>query len=146
MVRIILGILLAPWLYVLVWMLPLLGQSAFHKWVVINASFAYLVFLVLSGVAHIVLTQLSKTSIYSYCTVMFMVAALLDFTLSVSMLSYFESNFYAHTQVVENGSITAAGYLLQIRESVIHGGISSAAMAIFWLVAIWKPKNKPVQT
>jgi hypothetical protein len=145
MVRILAGILLAPWLYVLVWTLPLLGHTAFHKWVVVNIFLAYLVFLVLAGIAHIVLGRLNKTSIYSYCAVMFSVAALLDFTLSVLLLSGFTSNYYSQTQVVENGMITASGYLLQIRESLIHGVISSGVMAIFWLVALWKPRYKKVQ-
>lgn len=144
MVRILFGILLAPWLYVLVWTLPLIEHTAFHKWVTVNIILAYLVFFVLASIAHVALTLLNKTSIYSYCAVMFWVAALLDFTLSVLLLSGFDSNYYSHTQVVENGMITASGYLLQIKESLLHGVISSSAMAVFWLVALWKPRHKKV--
>ena len=136
------GILLAPWLYVIVWTLPLLWHAAFHKWVMVNIFLGYLVFLVLAGIAHIVLGRLNKTSIYSYCVVMFSVAALIDFTLSVLLLSGFTSNYYSQTQVVENGMITVSGYLLQIRELLLHGLISSGVMAIFWLVALWKPMRK----
>jgi len=140
------GILLAPWLYVIVWTMPLLNHSAFHKWVVINVVFAYLAFLVLASIAHVVLSRLNSTSIWSYCLVMFLVAASLDFALSVWSLSGYYSNYYSQTQVVENGAITAAGYFLQIKEALIHGVISSGAMAIFWLAAIWQPNRRMAKT
>jgi hypothetical protein len=145
MIRILVGILFAPWLYVIVWTLPMLDHSAFHKWVVINTFFAYLVFLVLAGVAHLMLRRLNRSSLWSYCVVMFIVAAFLDFVLSIWSLTGFSSNYYSQTQVVENGAITVAGYLLQIREALVHGLLSSGVMAIFWLAAIWNPNSKTAQ-
>jgi len=141
-IRIVLGVLLAPLLYVVVWTLPVLEHSAFHKWVVINTFFAYLVFLILAGLCHLVLKKLNATKIWSYCAVMFVVALALDLVLSIWSLSGYTSYYYSQTQVVENGSITSAGYMLQVKEALTNGVVSSGVMAIFWLVAIFNPRGK----
>ena len=145
MIRLLIGTLIAPWLFVLVWTLPMLDHSAFHQWAIINIFLAYLAFLVSAGMTHLVLRSFNRSSILSYCFVIFTVAVFLHLIISLWSLSGYSSNYYAQTQVVENGSITVAGYLLQIREAVIHGLVSAAAMAIFWLAAIWTPNSKPVQ-
>lgn len=139
-IRILVGALIAPWLYIIVWTMPVLEHSAFHKWVVINTFFAYTVFLIFAGISHIALKKLNATKLWSYCVVMFVVAVTLDLVMSIWSLSGYESNYYSQTQVVENGSITAAGYLLQIKEALINGAISSGAMAIFWFISIFSPK------
>lgn len=141
MVRIFLGILLAPLLYIIVWTLPLLEHTAFSKWIVINTFFAYLVFLILAGISHLVLKRFNATKVWSYILVMFVVAVCSDLILSIWSLSGFQSYYYAQTQVVENGSITAAGYVLQIEEALINGFVSSGVMALFWLVAVFNPKG-----
>lgn len=140
--RIVLGTLVAPWLYIVVWTLPVLDHSAFHKWVVINTFFAYVVFLVFAGLSHLALRKLGATKLWSYCAVMFVVALVLDLVLSLWSLSGYESNYYSQTQVVEYGSITGAGYLLQVKEALTNGVVSCGAMAIFWFVSIFKPATK----
>lgn len=141
-IRIVLGIILAPCLYIVVWTLPVLEHSALHKWIIINTFFAYLVFLILAGLSHVVLKKLNATKIWSYCAVMFCVAATLDLVLSFWSLSGYTSNYYAQTQVVENGLITAAGYMLQVKEALINGVVSSGVMAIFWFVAVYSPRRE----
>lgn len=140
-IRIILGVVIAPWLYIVVWTLPVLEHSAFHKWVVINTFFAYIVFLVLAGMSHLLLAKFRATKIWSYCAIMFVVAFSMDVLLSLWSLSGFTSNYYAQTQVVEDGSITAAGYILQIQEALINGVVSAGVMAIFWFAAIYNSKG-----
>ncbi|MGY0627562.1 MAG: hypothetical protein ACW7DS_17775 [Paraglaciecola chathamensis] len=139
-IRILAGTLIAPWLYIIVWTMPVLDHSAFHKWVVINTFFAYIVFLIFAGISHFALKKLNATKLWSYCVVMFFVAVSLDLVLSIWSLSGYESNYYSQTQVVESGSITKAGYLLQVKEALINGAISSGTMAIFWFISIFSPK------
>jgi hypothetical protein len=139
--RVILGTLIAPWAYVVVWTLPVLEHSAFHEWVVINTLMAYFVFIVLAGLSHLALVRLKATKIWSYCLVMFGVAVSVDFLLSLWTLSGYTSLYYAQTQVVENHEITKAGYLLQIQEALIHGAVSAFAMTLFWLVAVFNPRG-----
>jgi hypothetical protein len=139
--RVISGALIAPWVYVVVWTLPVLEHSAFHKWVVINTFMAYFAFMVLAGMSHLVLVRLKATKIWSYCLVMFGVAVSVDLLLSLWSLSGYTSFYYAQTQVVENHEITKAGYLLQIQEALIHGAVSAFAMALFWLVAVFNPRG-----
>ena len=140
--RIVLGALVAPWIYIVAWTIPVLGHSAFHKWVVINTALAYVIFMLLAGISHFALVRLGATKIWSYCIVMFTVALSIDFILSLWSLSWYTSLYYAQTQVVENHSITSAGYMLQIKEALIHGVISASAMAVFWFVAIFKSQGK----
>lgn len=139
--RVILGVLIAPWVYVIVWTLPVLEHSAFHKWVVINTLMAYFVFMVLAGMSHLALARLKATKIWSYCFVMFGVAVAVDLLLSLWSLSGYASFYYAQTQVVENNEITKAGYLLQLQEALIHGVVSAFAMGLFWLVAVFNPRG-----
>ena len=141
-IRIVFGVLIAPWLYIVVWTLPVLEHSAFHKWVVINTFFAYVVFLVFAGLSHLALKKLNATKLWSYCAIMFVVAVALDLGLSLWSLSGYTSNYYSQTQVVEHGSITSAGYLLQVKEALLNGIVSSGVMAIFWFVSIFKPSSK----
>ena len=146
LIRILCGVIIAPWLYILVWTLPVLEHSAFHRWIVINTFFAYLVFLVLAGISHLVLVKLKTTKIWSYCIVMFGVAVTLDLVLSLWSLSGYTSFFYSQTQVVDNGSITLAGYLLQFKEAFINGVISAGVMAIFWFIALYNSNSKVQNT
>jgi len=141
-IRIILGVLIAPWLYIVVWTLPALEHSAFHRWVAINTFFAYLVFLVFAGISHLALKKLNSAKLWSYCSVMFVVAVALDLVLSLWSLSGYTSNYYSQTQVVEHGSITTAGYLLQVKEALINGIVSAGVMAIFWFISIFKPSSR----
>ena len=144
MIRIMLGVILAPFLYIIIWTLPVLDHSAFHKWVVINTFFAYVVFFLLAGLSYLTLKKLKAKGIWSYCGVMLVVAVTLDLVFSLWSLRGYTSNYYSQTQVVENGSITLAGYLLQIKEALINGVVSSGVMAIFWFVAVFKPQAETV--
>lgn len=64
------------------------------------------------------------------------------YVLSVWALSGYSSYYHSQAQFVENGAITAAGYVLQIKEALINGAVSSGVMAIFWFIAIFKPNSK----
>lgn len=139
--RVISGALIAPWVYIVAWTLPVLEHSAFHNWVVINTFIAYIAFMVLAGISHFVLARLKATRIWSYCLVMFGVAVSVDLLLSLWSLSSYTSFYYAQTQVVENYEITKAGYLLQFQEAVIHGAVSAFAMGLFWFVAVFNPRG-----
>ena len=136
--RILLGIFFAPWLYIAIWTLPLLEHSAFHKWVVINTFLSYVAFLSLAGLSHLVLAKIKTEKLWAYCLVMFSIALAVDLVLSILVLGGYESNYYSQTQVVENGAITFAGYILQLKEALSHGLISAGVMAIFWVLAIFK--------
>lgn len=138
--RVVLGVLIAPWVYIVVWSLPVLEHSAFHKWLVINTFMAYSAFMVLAGISHIVLARLKARKMWTYCVIMFGVAALIDLLLSLWSLSGYASFYYAQTQVVEHHEITNAGYFLQIQEALVHGAVSALAMALFWFFAVFSPK------
>ena len=101
-------------------------------------------FFVLAGLSHLTLKKLNAKGVWSYCGVMFAVAVTLDLVLSLWSLSGYTSNYYSQTQIVENGSITIAGYLLQIKEALINGVVSSGVMAIFWFVAVFKSQGEQV--
>lgn len=140
--RVITGALIAPWIYVAVWTLPLLDHSAFHKWVVANTLMAYFLFFALAGLSHLVLTGLKAKKIWTYSLVMFGVAVSIDLLLSLWSLSGYTSFYYAQTQVVENHEITKAGYVLQAQEALTHGAVSAIVMALFWLVAVFDPSGR----
>lgn len=140
--RVITGALIAPWIYVVVWTMPLLEHSAFHEWVVVNTLMAYFLFLALAGMSHLVLARLKAKNIWNYSLVMFGVAISIDLLLSLWSLSGYTSFYYAQTQVVENHEITKAGYLLEVQEALTHGAISAMAMALFWLVAVFNPRGR----
>jgi len=57
--------------------------------------------------------------------------------------------FKCHGRFLANSSLETyaqkGAYLLQIKESLLHGVISSSAMAVCWLVALWNPRHKKVQ-
>ncbi|MDN3650362.1 hypothetical protein QWZ13_15755 [Reinekea marina] len=143
-IRKVIGVLIAPWLYIVVWTVPALEHSELQKWVVINTFFAYVVFLAFAGISHLVLKKLNATNMWSYCAVMFVVAVTLDIALSLWLLSGYTSSYYSQTLVVEYGSITAAGYMLLLKDALINGIISSGVMAIFWFVSIFKQSSKVI--
>ncbi|TMP08204.1 hypothetical protein CWC11_05395 [Pseudoalteromonas sp. S3178] len=135
--RVVLGALIAPCIYVIVWNLAVLEHSALYKWTVINTLTAYIAFIVLSGMSHLNLARLRATKIGSYCLVMFGVAVSVELLLSLWSLSGYTSLYYAQTHVVDNHEITKAGYLLKIQEMLIYGAILAFARAFFWFVAVY---------
>ena len=140
--RIVLGIIIAPWVYLTNWVWPVMDHIVFSQWLIILMAAAYFVFLVLAGISHLILVYLKVTEIWGYCLVMFFVAFSLDLLISAWSLSNYESYYYSQTQVVENGVMTSAGFLLQSREALANGALSAGAMAVFWLIAIYKPCNR----
>jgi hypothetical protein len=142
MLRITCGALVAPLVYVAFWSAPVIDHSAFSSWVILNSLMAYFVFLVVAGLTHLGLKRLHANSIWAYCLLMFAVAAVLEFLLSIGALSGYTSLYYNQTTVVQNHKITQAGYLLQVRESLAHGAISALAMAVFWLLAVFRPRGE----
>ena len=136
--RIIIGILVAPIIFVIAWSIPYLEHSAFHKWVVINTVFAYVAFLILASISHALLKILRWSTLLQYCLVMFFVGVIVTLAFSLWSLQGYSEFFYAQTQVVENNSITTAGYILKAKEALLSGLLSMACMAAFWFIAIFK--------
>ena len=136
--RIISGILIAPAIFIIAWTVPYLDHSAFHKWIAINTVFAYITFLILASISHLVLKTLQWSTLVQYCLVMFIVGIVLYFAFGLWSLQSYSELYYSQTQVVENGSITTSGYLLKIKESIISGILSMVCMAVFWFIAIFK--------
>ncbi len=56
-------------------------------------------------------------------------------------MNMYESLFHSQTQVVENGEITKAGYILEFKNSVYGSALASLSMAIFWLLSVFKKKT-----
>ena len=140
--RMVLGALVAPWIYVFVWTMPMFEQSDFHRWVMLNMFLAYVAFMALAWISHVVLALLRATKIWSYVFVMFAVAVSVDLLLSLGSLSWYTSFSLGKTQLVENDLITQAGYMLQFKEALVHGVVSATAMGLFWFLAIFKPKSR----
>lgn len=138
--RIAAGTFLAPVVYVVVWSYPFIEHSAFHKWVIINTFFAYVCFLLFAAVSHVALKVLGWTRIWQYSGVMLIVASIIGFSYSILSLAGYESLFHSQTQVVQDGVITASGYVLYAKNSFINGVISAAAMAVFWMVSFYGTK------
>lgn len=140
--RLFLGMLLAPTFFILVWTLPVLEHSAFKKWLLINTVLAYVAFFFLAAVSHVVLIKNGWKKLWQYCVVMSVVSFISNLALSIWSLRGYTSYYYAQTQVVEHGSITFSGYILQIQEALVHGAIAAIVMALFWLIAVFQPRGR----
>ena len=138
-IRILIGILIAPIIYILVWTLPFANDVMFDTWLITNTVIAYISFLVLAGICHAILKDLKTDKLLNYFMVMFLVSVSLYLTISLSSMSELDSLYYSQTHLVKNNSITLAGYLLQLKAAIIHGLVSAFVMAIFWLIAVFKP-------
>lgn len=136
--RITIGILIAPLVFVVAWSLPLIEHSAFYRWVGINVIFAYLTFLVMAGLSHMVLSKLKWHKLWQYCSVMFVITLFIYLLVKFGALSTYESLYYTQTQVIENGEITKAGYLLELKSSLYGSALASVSMCLFWFVSVFK--------
>ena len=141
-IRILIGVLIAPLIYVVIWSLPYINEAMFKSWVIVSIFFAYLSFLVIAGICHLILVELKTEKLHNYFLIMFLVSAFLHLAISLSSISELDSLYYSQTHVVENNSITLAGYLLQLKAATVYGLISAFVMAIFWLIAVFKPSAK----
>jgi len=138
-----LGVFIAPMIFVVFWSYPFLEHSAFQKWVIINTVSGYVAFLILGFVSHVALKFLHWTKLWQYCATMAVVAFIAFGGYSISSLDGYQSLYHSQTQVVENGIITKAGYVLYARDAGINALIAVCSMAIFWFVAGMRSPSVP---
>lgn len=136
--RIIAGMVVCPWILVVAWSLPYLHHSAFSKWIVINTFAAFFVFFLTAAISHFVLRAFSLVKWWHYLVVMFCVCLLLHYGFSTVSASGYTELYHSQTQVVENGKITKAGHILNVRNAVSGSLLSAAVFFMFWVIAIWK--------
>ena len=140
-IRIAVGMLIAPLVLAVIWTIPYRDHSAFDKWVVINTVFAYVTFTALAAVSHVVLWVLRLRAAWQYCLVMFGVAFVVYAVFAFISVNGYQELYYSQTQVVKDGSLTSAGVLLQITDSLQGAAILSAAFFVFWFVAVRESKK-----
>lgn len=124
------------------WSIPYIEHSAFSKWVVINTFAAFLVFFFTAAISHFLLRALSLVKWWHYSVVMFAVCLILYYGFSTLGASGYTELYHSQAQVVENGSITRAGHILNLKNAVSGSLLSAATFFIFWLIAAWKPNGK----
>ncbi|WP_160153112.1 hypothetical protein [Microbulbifer sp. ALW1] len=139
--RSIAGMIFCPWILVAVWSLPYLSHSAFSKWVVINTFFAFTVFFFTAAVSHVILKTFCLTKGWHYPVVMFFVCLILYFGFSTFSASGYDELYHSQTQIVEDGNVTKAGYVLNFWNSVSGSLLSAGVFFVFWLIAVWKPRS-----
>ena len=135
-VRVAVGMLFSPLVLAVVWTIPYLEHSAFEKWAVLNTVFAYVTFTVAAAISHFVLKVLRLSAAWQYCLVMFFVALLANLALGFYGLQGYSELYHSKTQVVQNGSITGAGYILEITNAVQGAALLSAVFLLFWFISI----------
>jgi hypothetical protein len=136
--RIIIGILIAPIIFVAAWSVPLIEYSAFYRWLGLNIIMSYFTFLVMAGLSHLVLSKLQWHNLWQYCAVMFLVTLVMYLAFKLVSLSINESMYHSQIQIVENGEITKEGYLLELKSSLYGSALASISMAVFWFLSIFK--------
>ena len=141
--RIIVGILIAPIVFIAAWSVPLVEHSAFYRWLGLNTIMAYFTFLLMAGLSHLVLSKLEWQKLWQYCSVMFLVALVMYLLFRLGSLSIYESMYHSQTQIVENGEITKEGYLLELKSSLYGSALASISMAVFWFVSFYKRSSVP---
>jgi len=134
--RIATGILVAPLALAVVWTMPYVEHSAFAKWAVINTVLAYGTFSVTAAVSHVVLKVLRLERAWHYCSVMFCVAFLGYVAFAFYGLRGYSELYYAQTKVIENGSLTMSGFVLQLTQAAQGAALLSAAFLLFWFIAV----------
>lgn len=137
--RTIAGMIICPWVLVASWSIPYMNGSAFSTWVVFNAIAAFLVFFFTAGISHAVLKAFSLVKWWHYSVVMFCVCLVIFYGFTTLAVSGYTALYHSQIQIVENGSITRAGHLLNLRSAFSGSLLSAATFFIFWLIAIWKP-------
>ena len=142
-IRIAVGMAVAPLVLAVIWTIPYWGHSAFDKWVVINTVLAYATFTVLAAISHVVLRVLRLRAAWQYCLVMFAVAFVVYAVFAFISVNGYRELYYSQTQVVKDGSLTNAGALLQITDSLQGAAILSAVFFVFWLVAVRESNKAP---
>src|SRR5690606_13647493 len=140
--RIIAGMIICPWILVVAWSIPYIEHSAFPKWVVINTFTAFLVFFITAAISHFLLRAFSLVKWWHYSAVMFSVCLILYYGFSTLGASGYTELYHSQTQVVENGSITLVGHILNFKNAVSGSVLSAATFFIFWLIAVWKPNGR----
>lgn len=124
------------------WSIPYIEHSAFPKWVVINTFAAFLVFFITAAISHFLLRAFSLVKWWHYSAVMFSVCLILYYGFSTLGASGYTELYHSQTQVVENGSITLVGHILNFKNAVSGSVLSAATFFIFWLIAVWKPNGR----
>jgi hypothetical protein len=140
--RIAIGMLIAPLTLAAAWSYPYLNHSAFAKWLVINTIMAYLAFTLLAAISHVILRFLRLAAAWQYCLVMFVVAFIVYISIAFVALSGYSDLYYSQTQVVKDGSVTPAGALLQVTESIQGAALLAAVFLVFWFIAVGKPDKR----
>ena len=137
---------ICPWVLVAAWSWPYLEHSAFSKWVVINTVFAFFIFFVTAGISHLILRFLKLSKGWHYVLIMFCVCLVLYFTFSVYSSIGYSELYHSQTQVVTDGKITAAGYILKLKNSLLGSLLSAGVFYLFWLIAVWRPSSHEQKT
>jgi hypothetical protein len=135
-IRIAAGMLISPLVLAVVWCIPYFDHSAFIKWVLINTVFAYVTFSVTAGISHFIVKSLRFAFAWQYCLVMFGVALVANLGFGFYGLQGYDDLYHSQTQVIKNGSITGAGFMLEITNSVRAAALFSAAFLLFWFISI----------
>jgi hypothetical protein len=135
-VRVAVGMIFSPLVLAVIWTIPYREHSAFEKWVVINTVFAYVTFTVTAGISHFVLKALRLAAAWQYCLVMFCVALVANLGLGFYSLQGYSELYHSQTRVVQNGSITGAGFVLEITNAFQSAVLLSAVFLLFWFISV----------
>ena len=133
--RILVGMLIAPLIYVLFLCIPALNEPDLGSWILFSSFLAYIYFFFAASITHIILRILKWRKYKHYCCVMFSVTFTADLSYSFWVLRGYESYYYFRTQVIEHGQFTTQGIILQFIEATVYGIVAAIAISVFFAIA-----------
>ena len=115
---------------------PFRASPSLFPWAMINLAFSYAMFLVAATISHLVLRRLRLSSGWHYFTVMFCVAFVMHFGLSLLSLRGYAELYDSRTQIVLNNEITRPGLVLELTKACKAAGLLALLFFLFWWIAI----------
>jgi hypothetical protein len=124
----------------IVTLFPLRASINQFPWAMINLAFSYAMFLVAATVSHYALRRLRLSSGWHYFIVMFCVAFVVYFGLSLLSLRGYSELQDSRTQIIVNNAITRSGLFLELTNAGKAAGLLALLFFLFWWIAVRPPR------